>query len=414
MSARRLAIVLIVAATAPASPSGQRPQNPTQVPQKQQVEDLAAWNRLAPYLRTVAVYRAGHVADAVQDILAWPPSALDEARHTVQRLKDHVVLCREVTSDIDGRTFAGEIEIADLDAAVLLHTDAALRALERRNSFGAQTQLRAAQPLFDWTRALTKNWPRDPDHLPLGCQPLPELGQRDWSLAVSWSLLLHWELDLADAFAGRGLEAARSDAEMLLAAATIKEGLALDASQFPRVRSKLPPRVLDSFGPSARRNAGRSLNEALALYRRALGVAPVYTQTRLRYGRVLSLVDKLGEARAELELVAANADEAPERYLAELFLARVEEQAEDEDTAIAHYRRARGAWPDSQAARIGLVHALGRIEGGAAAPTELRELLAVPWPRPIDFDPWWTYPFGEADRGFRLLDELRRRFVVTP
>jgi len=409
---RHLTIALVAIATAAAPGAAQRAQNPTLVPQKRQVEDLAEWNGLAPYLRIVAEYRAGRMDEALEDILAWSRDALDEARHSIQRLQDQIVLCREATPDIDGRTSAGEIEVADLDAAVLLHTDAALRALGHGNSFGAETQLRAAQPLFDWTRALTKDWPHDPDYLPLGCHPLPEIGARDWYLVASWSLLLYWEVDLADAYAGRGLDAAPADAELLLAAGTIKEGLALVASQSPHVRSKLPPRAQDSLGPSARRDEGRSLREARALYRRALGVQPVYLQTHLRLGRVLSRLDELDEARAELELVVANADDPPERYLAELFLARVEEQAGDGDTAVAHYRRALDAWPDSQAARIGLVHAIATVDGSAEAP--LAELLAVPWPQPIDFDPWWIYPFGEAERGFRLLDELRRRFMVTP
>ncbi len=413
-------IALTVAVTAAALAFGERPQNPTQVPQKQQIEDLAEWNELAPYLRVIAAYRAGRMDEAVQDILRWSRTELDEARHRVQRLRHHIVPCRKVTPAIDGRTFAGEIEVADLDAAVLLHTDAAFWALGHGIAFRAQSQFRAAQPLFDWTRAQDWVWEScQPtfsmcdQFMPLGCHPLPELSRRDWYLAVSWSLLLYWELDLADAFAGRGLESAPGDAELLLAAATIKEGLALDATQFSRVRSKLPARVEDNSGPSAPRDESRSLNEARDLYRRALGVQPVYIQTHLRLGRVLSRLDRLDEARAELELVAANADEAFERYLAELFLARVEEQAEDEDAAVAHYRRALDAWPESQAARIGLVHALGLADGGAGASQQLAALLAVPWPQPMTFDPWWAYPFGEGERGFRRLDALRRHFVVT-
>jgi tetratricopeptide (TPR) repeat protein len=391
-------------------------QNATPVPQTLLVDELAEWNRLGPYLRIVAAYRAGHVDQAAQDILAWPQRALDEARYAVERLRRRVVLCREATPDIDGRAFAGEIEVADLDAAVLLHTDAAFRALTHGNAFGAQAQLQAAEELFEWTRG------RDQDlhDLPSGlralmssCHPNASLDSRDWYLAVSWTLLGYWEPMMADGFAELGLDAVPTDAEMLLAAGTIEEGLAIDATQYGIAPSRMQRRLEYSRGSQPRRDAVRSLNEALALYRRALDVRPVFIQTHLRLGRVLSLLDQLDEARAELELAAAGADEAPERYLAELFLARVEEQADDGDAAIAHYRRALAAWPKSQAARIGLVHALGLADGGAGASQQLAALLAVPWPQPMTFDPWWAYPFGEARRGVRLLDELRRRFVVT-
>ncbi len=416
MSRVSRAIVFVVAAMSVVSAAGPRAQNQTQVPQKQQIEDLAEWNRLAPYLRIIAAYRAGRVDEAAQDILAWPRRALDEARQTIERLRRRVVLCREATPAIDGRTFAGEIQVADLDAAVLLHTDAALRTLRHSNPFGGQTQLQAAEELFEWTRGRD----RDLHDLPTGllrlmssCHPNAALAHRDWYLAVSWTLLGYWELDIADGFAELGLDAAPSDAEMLLAAGTIEEGLALDATQHGIAPSRMQRRLEHLRGSQPRRDAVRSLNEASALYRRALDTRPGDLPTRLRLGRVLSLLDRADEARVALEPVAANAGEATERYLAELFLARVAEQADDHVTAIRHYEQAIDAWPESQAARIGLVQVLGRTEGPTAT-WLLREALSQPWPRALESDPWWAYPFGEFERGFQLLDELRRRFVVTP
>jgi tetratricopeptide (TPR) repeat protein len=387
--------------------------NSTRVPQKQQVEDLETWNEIAPYLHIIASYRAGRVDDAVRDILAWSSISLDDARHRIRDLRSRVVLCRTATPAIDARTSAGEIEVADLDAAVLLHTDAAMRALERNLSSWTEIQLRAAKALYDWTHGLTADWSRAPVDLPRGCHPVPELGRRDWHLAVAWSLLGHWEPTLATSFAAIGLEAAPADAEMLLAAGTIREALALEGVQHP-VRRPVwarPNNFVFGRPLAVSIDVKENLNGARELYERGLAARPVYVQTHLRLGRVLSLLDRLDAARAELELVAANADAARERYLAELFLARVAEQADDDETAVVHYRRAIDAWPDSQAARVGLVQALGRKDGSDGAPKELREFLSQPWPRAVTSDPWWVYPFGESERGPQLLDELRRRFV---
>jgi tetratricopeptide (TPR) repeat protein len=384
--AHRWPVALVGAALLTSGAASQVP-NSTRVPQKQQVEDLETWNEIAPYLHIIASYRAGRVDDAVRDILAWSSISLDDARHRIRDLRSRVVLCRTATPAIDARTSAGEIEVADLDAAVLLHTDAAMRALERNLSSWTEIQLRAAKALYDWTHGLTADWSR----APLG----------------------HWEPTLATSFAAIGLEAAPADAEMLLAAGTIREALALEGVQHP-VRRPVwarPNNFVFGRPLAVSIDVKENLNGARELYERGLAARPVYVQTHLRLGRVLSLLDRLDEARAELELVAANADAARERYLAELFLARVAEQADDDKTAVVHYRRAIDAWPDSQAARVGLVQALERKDGSDGAPKELREVLSQPWPRAVTSDPWWVYPFGESERGPQLLDELRRRFV---
>ncbi len=414
MSRVSSALAFGVAVMSLASAAGPPAVDPGRVPAQSQAEDLVAWNELAPYLHVVADYRAGRTAQALSEIRFWNYYELGTAYERLVRLKHRIRLCRETTSESDRRASAGEIEVADLDAAVLLHTDAMLDGLEERAPYLISAQLSAAVQFFEFTREWTDGWSRAPHALPQGCRPPPALSPRDWYLALTWTLLSYWKTNLADTMAGRGLERAPRDAEMLLAAATVKEALAVDALQYGDRRPPRPdlPRELQGRDPPL--NAVGHLGEALALYRRALGVQPVYVQTRLRFAWVLSQLGQIDEARAELELAAAGAEDASERYLSELFLARVAEQAGDGETAIRHYRQAIEARPDSQAARIGLVHAIGRSDDGARVPPQLGELLAQPWPRSVSSDPWWRYPFGDSERGVRLLDALRRRLVGTP
>ncbi len=404
----------IVAAACAWSVVGLLAVDSPRAPGSSQVDELVLWNRLDPYLSVIANYRAGKTAQALWEIRFWSDDDLAKEVERLDRLRHVIRICRETKPPIDGRASPGEIEVADLEAAVLLHTDAMLDAVESRSAAGVGRHLVAAERLLEWTRERTRGWSWIPQDLPQGCDPPSPLGRRDWYLAMTWALLGHWEADLADFTARNGLDAAPDDPEMLLAAGTVKEALALDATQFANARSNPPRAIRDVLGKLPRRNARQSLSEALVLYRRALGVQSVNVQARLRFGRVLSQLGRLDEARRALELVAADADEGRERYLAELFLARVAEQASDAGDAVQRYQRAIGAWPDSQAARVGLIHILGNTDDGAGVPQMLQQLLSQPWPRSIESDPWWTYPFGEADRGARLLDELRRRFVVTP
>ena len=95
-----------------------------------------------------------------------------------------------------------------------------------------------------------------------------------------------------------------------------------------------------------------------------------------------------------------------QRYLARLFLGRLAAQGGRQDEAAGFYRRALGAWPDSQAARLALSHALEVVAGPAAARPPVAASLAASQRLDRATDPWWLYPFGPPGVAKAALDRL--------
>ena len=115
----------------------------------------------------------------------------------------------------------------------------------------------------------------------------------------------------------------------------------------------------DSDAQRAREAAEKALRDALAL-------DPGLQEARLRLGKLLLDVGRAVEAESLLAEVDERAADDRQRYLARLFLGRVAERLGRPEEALRLYRRALEAWPDSQAARLALAHALERSSGPAA------------------------------------------------
>ena len=77
---------------------------------------------LAGYLDIVATCRAGRIGDAASTLLVWSDTEVDQAVRGLVRLRGKFRRCT---------VLADEIAATDLDAAVMLHTDAAVGAYNR-------------------------------------------------------------------------------------------------------------------------------------------------------------------------------------------------------------------------------------------------------------------------------------------
>jgi len=362
---------------------------------------------LAGYFAIVATYRAGRIGDAAATLLVWPDADVDQAVRGLVRLRGKIRRCTVLPD---------EIAAADLDAAVMLHTDAATGAYNRDDWPHFFFHLDHARKLVELRHLIDRMWADTPELARDGCRPPPPLTRRDWYFAVATSLQGLWELPTADRLAGFGLEAAPDDAAMLLAAGSIKEALAYGAARDPG----LPPSDQlsgSAFSRVQNRRLGelqamrRDRRDAAALFERALATGAAPLETRLRLGRVWAQMDRRADAREALGEVLASEPTAEERYLACLFLGRVSEQDGDPAAAAGHFRRAVDSQPHGQAARVALVHALEQT-GDAGGPALLAAVLAEPWPRDGGDDPWWIYYFGQFRAGRRTLDELRQRVMV--
>ncbi len=394
--------VLVIACQLP--PASARAQS-EQARQRKARQELQAWNRLVPYLTLVAAYRSGDRDRATAGVTGESDASLKALFENLDVLGDRLCLCRQTDDAIEGRTEAGEIEVVDLDAAVLMHTDAALGFLAHRDRPGLVRQLGAARRLVEWVRIRTMDWSRDPRNPPPGCRPAPEMAAVDWYVAVSQALIGYWEVDAAEAFARRGLELAPEDPTLLVVLGTIAESGDASFSR-PSARDVELGRWYD---PAVR----RGLRAAEDLFTRAVAADPGFVEAHLRLGRVLALLDRPDEARAELERVLERSTDASQCYLAALFLGRVLEDQGNVDEAAASYRRAIAERPECQTARIALAYVLSGRGQSAGALSLLREAIERPWQPYQASDPWWTYSFRPFARGLEALDALRRQ-VVKP
>ncbi len=400
MTDRRLALLLLAFALPAASSRAQT------APARLQA--LLEGQKLGAYLQIVSVYRSGRFDEATDAVLGWTPRDVERAARALTDLARRPGL-------VDCRSGPWEVEIADGSAAVLLETDAALRASARHDKAALSVHLAIGQWLLE--RLAEENGARRSpgDAAAQGCQRPPPVTRLEWYLATTQVLQGDWELILADRLASYALKHLPADARMLSATGAAKEALALDLAHSPPQPQDPRSAALGRTPPVMMRDRllARNLREAEALFREALVREPALLEARLHLGRVLSILDRPADARVELQACLDGAPAAEERYLAHLFLARIDEQDGQLDTAADNYRAAIQVVPTCQAARLGLARVLERGGDLASGAPTLDGFLDQPWPRDNMDEPWWVYSFAGFRQGSQRLDELRRR-VVKP
>jgi tetratricopeptide (TPR) repeat protein len=174
------------------------------------------------------------------------------------------------------------------------------------------------------------------------------------------------------------------------------------------VRSAVVPAVVRFAVGSDR----AELRQAEGFFRRALTLGPAPPELHLRFGHVLSLLERHADAAKELRDALASEDEAVLRYYGQLFLGAAEESLGHADAARNAYSEAVALYPAAQSPHIAL-SALARRRGDRA--TALREMQTV-----FEFeraesapdDPWWTYYTAQARKADELLSALWRPFLA--
>lgn len=351
------------------------------------------------YLAVVESYRRGPVADAVSDIRAWQARLLERlVANLSEQIAGRLSACRERPD---------QIPYATLDAAILLHTDAALAAMRESRSDEGALHLEQAHKLLEWVSrqvVVLERTRRSAEAETCG-EPRP-LVARDWLLAVTRLCLRVWTLPPAERLARQLLRVAPEDPDALFAAGNVREALATNDAQY-----YLPPPVWRLSDSDVRRALGRHQQalrdqeryreEAVGLYERALAVSSDRQDIRLRLGWVSVLLGREHAARAALETVAAHEGPMGDRYLAALFLGRLCQNMKRFDEAVTWYERAGDLLPSAHVARLGLAYVL---ESTGEMTESLRSLERAD-------DPWLEYPHGNWRAGAALLDRLRHEVM---
>jgi tetratricopeptide (TPR) repeat protein len=332
---------------------------------------------LTSYLALAAAYGSANHTAALREIRQWPLPEITAAVADLQRQGGRL---RSVPTSPE------QIAFATVEAAVLMHAEAGLAALQALTPAEAEAHLAASVALFEWSRDAARRRRRR------GLAIEERIERRDYYLALAATALAISLPSEAHPFAEKARDASPVDPEVQLVLGCVTEGLAEE-------------QLLKHLEPAAavwRDRAERALRDALAVDAGLL-------EARLHLGRVLFARGRLIEAEPLLEDVEAHTGDDRQRYLARLFLGRVAEGRGRHDDAARLYARALEGWPDSQAARLALAHVLERSTGPAAARPLVAASLSASRRLDRAADPWWLYPFGPPGLATAAIDRVWQR-----
>jgi tetratricopeptide (TPR) repeat protein len=335
---------------------------------------------LASYLAVAAQYRSSDRETARREIREWRIAELEAAIRALRKAESRLRAIPVQATDIDFRT---------VEAAVLMHAEVGLVFLQALSPVEAQVHLETSLRLFEWSRSAASR-PRERPSRRETPPVEPRIDGRDYYLAMAAALLGMGFPNLARTFAEEAIRAAPMDAEVRLLSGCLAASLAEEAS----LRHE---------------GADGQLEDAERFLRDALALDPGLLEARLRLGKLLLDERRTIEAEPLLAEVDARTADDRQRYLARLFLGRVADRRGRPEEAVRSYRRALESWPDSQAARLALAHALEKSSGPAVPPVLVGATLSASRRLVRAPDPWWQYPFGPPGLAMAALDRVWNR-----
>jgi tetratricopeptide (TPR) repeat protein len=246
---------------------------------------------------------------------------------------------------------------------------------------------------------------------------LEDLEQRGGSapaftaLAATARHMLMWALQYQrDTHALAGVldtldRAVSKDVELLLARAYLEEMRAAPEAVAATVdrRNVMSPMSRDV---TLALEETRQLHAAARVYEQVLAIDGSHVEANLRLARVHARLGRLDSAQTRLHATRKRRCDRRQQYLVALFLADVLERRGHRADAKAAYASAQDAWPDAQAAAIGLAR-LRALEGSFdEARAAMRSIRHTTRPDlPLDrSDPWLGYEGGQA---WQLPDAMR-------
>jgi len=282
-------------------------------------------------------------------------------------------------------------------AALMLHTDAAEMFLDNARS--------PAEQLLAATRAAA--------FLDQHSELKPYLSR--WYLALASAAHARAWWDDARNWAERGLKAFDQDVELRLVVATVEEVRAsLTAAPLPEAAYDEPGAARQALQAAPSGESRQHLIRARKALLAARTLQPQRTDVRLRLGRIQARLGERAEARELFQEVLAAAP-APEKYLAHVFLAQLEDAEGRLEDAAREYSAAVELVPRSQPAHLGRSNVLLRLGDFEAARRDAEVALApaaanaapTSAAAPGELDPFWLYPWGDSMSYKNLLAVLR-------
>jgi tetratricopeptide (TPR) repeat protein len=326
------------------------------------------------YEAAVRRYASGDRDGAIAEMCAWPEGLV----------RDEIAALRRRARSDD--PWQG----TRLTAALMLHTDCALRA--RRDGRSPRLQEWAAVELVSLMkddparRAFARRWYEAMAGL--------AQGETRWGDALDW--------------AERGLRDFPDSAEMLLIVGSIEEMVAVQAAPPSSGRLQRADQRQTGWSLARLREARQQLQRARRTLRQAIAAEPALHEARLREGRVAWRLGEAAEARSALLEVLARRPAAEVAYLAHLFLGRIQEDEGRLDEAVRSYEATLALDATAQSARLALSHVLLELGDAAAARRGVETAVQAAGRRQVQ-DAFWLYPCGLVSLGVEdRLEALRR------
>jgi tetratricopeptide (TPR) repeat protein len=271
-------------------------------------------------------------------------------------------------------------------AAAMLHSEAALSALNAKDAGAADFHLDLAQRFLDRTVSLR---PPQQDFAWRWYEAVPRLVRQLGDPALAARLVHYWE----------------AQATGIVARTKYRNGLAIESRGAREIRTE-GPGITGSFVRSGME--ARWLVPAAREYEEALKEDPSLLAAALHLGRVRMLQGQRPAAAALFQSALSDVDPVV-GYLAALFLGSIQERAGRFTAAEAQYRDAVARVPTGQSAPLALAEVLSRT----GRESEAREALAARLLKPgtTVVEPMWVYgpPDEEPGTRFDLLRmEVRR------
>jgi len=300
-----------------------------------------------------------------------------KAIHAYQRNEDATLAALSKDDFGKIRPLLGREPPRTIQAAAMLHTDAALRATR---SEVADLQLAFAEAVLNLIAPNVE-----------GASEF----RKSWYRAVPTIYLARRDPEAARPFLERGLRSFPDDARQHLLS-----GIAYEITAQVHALTC----VDQACTTRARRlDLLKWTGFAAADYRKTLQLDAGLFEARLRLGRVMTVSDNEREARSLLDVALNNATDMRHRYLAALFLATLDTDAEDFQNARSRYETATRLCPLCQSAYVGLSFVAAVTGNAAAARSAIEQLFER---RALEeIDPWVEYQFPQLDT--ETLDAMR-------
>jgi tetratricopeptide (TPR) repeat protein len=330
------------------------------------------------YTEILAAYRQGD-ADAVARLGDVPETIVASELRRLQKLSRLPTRCRK----------CDETRVLDeypMVPAAVLHTE---RAFQDDADGRRDTSERHLGYAREWLRLA-------------GAEA--EGVHRDWYLAVGTHLIDRVDLEEADRLLAEGTRTFPADPHLWSVSGMAVEMRGHLTTEADYVQSQSRRYLAEKM--DARSEIRGSFLAAEKRYRQALVLDQALVETRIHLGKVLTALDRVDDAVAELEDAAARSSAPEDVYLTHLLAGRAEERRDRLDAAVGHHQKATAALPGAEAGWVALAHALDRAGRTGEATAAVARVVAAD--SPYVLDPFRAYHVGPRGGVAAALFRLKR------